>query len=79
VDKSRCIPWAQYKSCIVCQEMCPVPNKAVGLHDAALVTPAGTKVTLQQPEVIRDRCIGCGMCENHCPAPGGPAIKVRAG
>lgn len=78
IDKNRCIPWAHYNSCIVCQEMCPVADKAIGLRTAQVVSPAGKKMTLQQPEVLRDRCIGCGMCENHCPAPGGTAIKVRA-
>jgi NAD-dependent dihydropyrimidine dehydrogenase PreA subunit len=36
----------------------------------------GETVTVQQPVVIRERCIGCGICENHCPLEGDAAIQV---
>jgi polyferredoxin len=29
VDRSRCLPWAMDKPCIVCQELCPVSPKAI--------------------------------------------------
>jgi ferredoxin len=29
VDRSRCLPWAMDKPCIVCQENCPVSPKAI--------------------------------------------------
>ncbi len=29
VDRSRCLPWAMQKPCIVCQENCPVTPKAI--------------------------------------------------
>ncbi len=29
VDRSRCLPWAMNKPCIVCQENCPVSPKAI--------------------------------------------------
>jgi polyferredoxin/NAD-dependent dihydropyrimidine dehydrogenase PreA subunit len=29
VDRSRCLPWAMKKPCIVCQENCPVTPKAI--------------------------------------------------
>ena len=29
VDRSRCLPWAMKKPCIVCQENCPVSPKAI--------------------------------------------------
>jgi formate hydrogenlyase subunit 6/NADH:ubiquinone oxidoreductase subunit I len=28
-DRSRCLPWAMDRPCIVCQEMCPVSPKAI--------------------------------------------------
>ncbi len=40
IDRSRCLPWSQGKSCVVCQEVCPVPHNAIDLtgrqarHDA---------------------------------------------
>ena len=29
VDRSRCLPWAMDRPCIVCQELCPVSPKAI--------------------------------------------------
>ena len=31
IDQTRCLPWAENTPCIVCQEMCPVPQKAIRL------------------------------------------------
>jgi NAD-dependent dihydropyrimidine dehydrogenase PreA subunit len=31
IDRTRCLPWAENTPCIVCQEMCPVPEKAIRL------------------------------------------------
>ncbi len=31
IDQTRCLPWAQNTPCSVCQEMCPVPDKAIRL------------------------------------------------
>ncbi len=31
IDRQRCIPWADGCECIVCEEMCPTPQKAVHL------------------------------------------------
>lgn len=33
VDRSRCLPWAMDKPCIVCQENCPVSPKAIYTRD----------------------------------------------
>lgn len=29
IDQTLCLPWAQGKECSVCQELCPVPHKAI--------------------------------------------------
>ena len=34
VDKSRCLPWAMDRPCIVCQENCPVSPKAIFTREA---------------------------------------------
>ncbi|MCD6291764.1 MAG: 4Fe-4S binding protein, partial [Anaerolineae bacterium] len=34
IDHNRCIPWADLQDCIVCEEMCPVPDKAIVLEEA---------------------------------------------
>jgi polyferredoxin len=76
IDENRCIAWSDHLPCIVCQEMCPLPEKAVELEAATLWAPGGTHVDLQLPHVLRDLCIGCGICEYKCPVAGQAAIRV---
>ncbi|MBI2906575.1 MAG: 4Fe-4S binding protein [Chloroflexi bacterium] len=76
IDENRCIPWTDYRDCIVCEEMCPVPEKAVVLERVEVRNPDGKLVSLQLPRVVRERCIGCGICEYQCPVNGEAAIGV---
>jgi ferredoxin len=76
IDQDRCIPWADNIDCIVCEEMCPLPEKAIELELAEVENPTGEIVIVQRPEVIRDRCTGCGICEYKCPVEGESAIRV---
>lgn len=78
IDRNRCIPWADYRDCIVCEEMCPVPDKAIKLEQVEVRSADGVLVTVQRPHVIRERCIGCGICEYKCPVSGEAAIRVYA-
>jgi ferredoxin len=82
IDESRCLPWSDHTPCIVCEEMCPVPDKAIWLEDARLPGPDGAQADLKLPHVRRELCIGCGICEYKCPVNGAAAIRVynsRAG
>jgi polyferredoxin len=76
IDQNRCIPWADYRDCIVCEEMCPVPDKAIKLERVEVRNGDGVLVTVQRPRVVRERCIGCGICEYKCPVSGEAAIRV---
>ena len=76
LDRNRCIPWSDQQPCIVCEEMCPLPQKAILLEEVQVVTVEGELVKLQLPHVIRESCIGCGICEYKCPLSGEAAIKV---
>lgn len=76
IDQNRCMPWASYRPCVVCEEMCPVPEKAVKLELVDVVAPTGTRVQLLRPRVVSDLCIGCGICEYQCPLNGTAAIQV---
>jgi ferredoxin-type protein NapF len=78
IDRNRCIPWADYKTCLVCQELCPVPDKAIIINTAEVVAPGGKRIKLGRPEVVAERCIGCGVCENACPVAYQAAIQVNA-
>ena len=77
IDRSRCLPWAEGQECIVCEEMCPVPEKAIKLEVVEILDQEGEVHSIQRPRVIRHLCIGCGICENKCPVAGSAAIQVR--
>jgi len=62
----------------VCEEMCPLPEKAILLEQVTVMTVQGETVSVKRPTVLRDRCIGCGICENRCPLNGEAAIRVYA-
>jgi polyferredoxin len=77
IDQSRCLPWSQNTPCIVCEEMCPVPHKAIALIRITVTGADGSKTEVQQPVVNRKHCIGCGLCEFKCPVNGQAAIRVE--
>jgi polyferredoxin len=76
VNRNRCLPWASGIPCIVCEEMCPTPEKSIRLEEVTATNEFGEAITLQRPYVLRELCIGCGICENHCPLEGEAAIQV---
>jgi ferredoxin len=76
IDQDRCLPWSQDQPCIVCEEMCPLPEKAIVLETVEVHPVDGSTLTVQRPEVLADECIGCGICEFKCPVEGEAAIRV---
>lgn len=76
INKDRCLPWAENVNCIVCHEMCPLPEKAIELDDITATNSEGLETVVRRPRVIRSRCIGCGLCEHQCPVNGQAAIRV---
>ncbi len=79
VDRNRCLPWAHGVPCIVCEEMCPVPEKAIHLEEVSVTDDRGEPALVQRPYVLEDLCIGCGICEYQCPVVGEAAIRVYRG
>jgi len=85
IDRNRCIPWAGYArlpdldknwedvSCGVCEEVCPVPTKAI--HFNTYVHGNGKEI--RRVYVREEACIGCGFCEKVCPVNGRSAIVVE--
>lgn len=85
IDHNRCIPWVGYArlpelekqwqdfNCGVCEEVCPVPTKAI--HFNTYVDAEGREI--RRPFVREDVCIGCGFCEKVCPVLGTSAIVVE--
>ena len=67
VMREMCLAWEHQKRCMVCDEVCPY--SAVKFRDEP-----GNPVPV--PEVLEDRCAGCGFCEYHCPVQNQSAIIV---
>lgn len=78
IDKGRCLPWAHATPCIVCEEVCPTPKKAIWLEEARSMDRTGREVVVMQPRVDTTLCIGCGVCETKCPVLGRPAVYVSS-
>lgn len=76
IDRNRCIPWVDDRICLVCEEMCPLPEKAIQLEEVTVRATDGQEVLVRRPHVLHDRCTGCGICENRCPLAGEAAIRV---
>ncbi|WP_455278534.1 4Fe-4S binding protein [[Eubacterium] cellulosolvens] len=76
IDEKRCIPWAQGKECIVCEEMCPISEKAIKLEKETVLNSFTEISDVLLPRVIPDLCIGCGICECKCPVEGKSAIRI---
>jgi len=78
IDHDRCLAWGQHENCLVCEEMCPLPQKAITLEKSGFSRTDLPGEELLLPVVNSDRCIGCGICENKCPVSGEAAIRVES-
>ncbi len=77
-DKNICLPYAKGIPCIVCEEHCPTPQKAIRFRQADVLDDQGRQVRVKQPYVVDSLCIGCGICETKCPVPGRSAIYITS-
>ena len=78
LDHSLCLPWAENTPCIRCEEMCPLPEKAITiLNTFTIKGEDGHELEIQQPHIDRDLCIGCGICESNCTIEGVAGIRVQ--
>jgi ferredoxin-type protein NapG len=64
IDRDRCLAYNGI-ICRACFDECPFFRAGIVLRDE------------MYPEVNRDVCVGCGICEHVCPADERPAIRVR--
>ena len=78
IDKGRCLPHAHATPCIVCEEVCPTPKKAIWFEQVMVRNREGKERILKLPRVDLKLCIGCGLCETKCPVLGQPAIYVTS-
>jgi len=71
IDRNICIAWKDRQECIVCEEHCPVADKAIKTEEEIV---DGRRIFL--PSVDPELCIGCGICQNKCPVRPVRAIRV---
>jgi translation initiation factor RLI1 len=74
IDQDRCLP-GKRGTCIVCGDV-PHATKSIRLEEAEVITSTGQTITVKRPSVLRDLCIGCGICEHYCPLEGSAAIRI---
>jgi len=78
INRSACYTYADGYNCAVCEEHCPVPEKAIRFREVEVHNFRGKLKKVKQIYVVPDLCIGCGICENVCPRTDAPAIVVGA-
>ncbi|TDA83803.1 4Fe-4S dicluster domain-containing protein, partial [Phocaeicola dorei] len=69
--RKNCIPLTDGRECDNCARHCP--TKAI---EMVLVDAAGSG-SLKTPVINTEKCIGCGACENLCPARPFSAIYIE--
>ena len=77
-DKNHCLPFARKIDCIVCEEHCPIPEKAIRSRDVQVMGLDGHLKTVKEPYLVEEICNGCGICENVCPLESKAGIEVFA-
>ncbi|MDD2582084.1 MAG: 4Fe-4S binding protein [Desulfuromonadaceae bacterium] len=77
-NKNHCLPFARRIDCIVCEEHCPIPGKAIRSRTVQTVGLDGRLTTVKEPYVVEEICNGCGICENVCPLETRSGIEVFA-
>jgi MauM/NapG family ferredoxin protein len=77
-DTTRCIPYAYGRDCMVCEEQCPIPDKAIYFQEVEIEDRQGRKRRVKQPHVDVNLCTGCGICEHVCPFKDQPAVRVTS-
>lgn len=78
VDRNRCYTYADGYNCAVCEEHCPVPDKAIKFREVEVHNFRGRLKKVKQIYVVPDLCIGCGICERVCPRLDAPGIVATA-
>ena len=77
-DKNHCLPFARKMDCIVCEEHCPIAEKAIRSRAVTVIGLDGVSRVVKEPYIVEEICNGCGICENVCPLETRSGIEVFA-
>ncbi|MEI6214203.1 MAG: 4Fe-4S dicluster domain-containing protein [Desulfuromonadales bacterium] len=77
-DRNHCLPFARKIDCIVCEEHCPIADKAIRSREVTVIGLDGVKKRVKEPYVDEEICNGCGICEFVCPVETKAGIEVCA-
>ncbi len=66
IDRTACYPWVDRGICGACAVICPLGERAIGFDFANIYRP-----------VVKDGCVGCGLCVEVCPHPSLPIRVVE--
>ena len=68
IDRAACYPWVDKGICGACAAICPLGESAIGF-----------KMWNQYRPMVREGCVGCGLCVEVCPHPSLPIWIVERG
>jgi len=66
INKDLCVVYSKDINCLVCEEFCPIPDKAIKVIEKTKIVK-GKALVLQYPVVNNSLCTGCGICQASCP------------
>ena len=66
IDRDACFPWVDKGICGGCVTVCPLGERAIGFDFANIYRP-----------VVKEGCVGCGLCVEVCPHPSKPIWIVE--
>jgi ferredoxin len=66
IDQTACYPWVDRGICGACVTICPLGDRAIGFDFANVYRP-----------VVKQGCVGCGLCVEVCPHPSIPIWIVE--
>jgi ferredoxin len=76
IDERLCVVFARDTNCLVCEEFCPIPDKAIKAVERTKVV-GGEPIVLRYPVVDVTLCNGCGKCEGNCPVRDNATRAIR--
>ncbi|MDM8559925.1 4Fe-4S dicluster domain-containing protein [Candidatus Parabeggiatoa sp. HSG14] len=66
IDRTACYPWVDRGICGACVSICPLGERAIGF-----------KMWYQYQPIVKQACVGCGLCVEVCPHPSLPIWIVE--